>query len=599
MESGISAENGITAATPSNSIDFSHMLADDAEEIVTAVESESLPKPISDADISSSPSAESMVPDTTDASEPSSIDTCDASLPALQIFLGTTVAVASPSRTDPEALQHRLAHLQTVLAQRDAAAALHTRELAVQQREQHALRTALAAARTQADAIVVRYATAEKALLDERSASATAAKRARAAAKECEALTARLKFVSGERDRAQREHRKVATESEALRQELCTAEARLKAAQMRQQREAELRAAADAKIAELTAERQTMRTAERTQQQHARQEERESDVQLILLKHAHAERERECDALRASVEELRAAGEELRGRLADSAADAERLRVVVEEQQGTIAAAERANEEQSNRVVALQAGLSEAEAQMRDNAEQLTAAAATAAELSALRPVYEELEAEAQRMRAHDDELLQFTQRLTEKTVDVEERLLLATARGTALDLEVAHVRAAFEQNRLVAVRLEAELRACRAERDAEREEAERMVAQANAERLAMRESLENGLGELEVCRRKNGQVVKELQRDVVALRTKCEAAETKGTAQRNGGGAEVEQQQQPSRKSLIDRIAKLQRILARQTEKIEFLENHCAGLVNQLKQRGGGGADGKQIKSK
>lgn len=45
-------------------------------------------------------------------------------------------------------------------------------------------------------------------------------------------------------------------------------------------------------------------------------------------------------------------------------------------------------------------------------------------------------------------------------------------------------------------------------------------------------------------------------------------------------------QMQEPSKKTLIDRIVKLQHAMARQTEKVDFLENHAAQLVGELQKK-------------
>lgn len=520
--------------------------------------------------------------DTVDsAPPPPSSDTCDASLPALRIFLDTAAPTAHSTPPPADLLAH-CAHLESLLRQRDTAAHLHARELSLQRREQAALRTALEAAQRQSEATVVRYAQAEKTLLDLRRTADAATKRAAADAKTTAALTARAAFIGGERDRAQRDHRKAATETEALRHELFALESRLKAAQAKCRAEAAARVEAEQRTA--AADRQL--GAERNG-------DREADAQVILLRHAVAERERECGAAQARIEQLTGAAEGMQRELAAARADVRNWETVGARQKTALAAAECSNEEHANRLVNLTGELTDERAAAAELRDRLAAAEAVLPELTAGRELCVELQQDMQRMREQDDELREFARLLTEKSVRVENDLILMRAKATALDLSSVQARAALADSEQRVAALELQLAEVLTSGGCERSAADEAVRRAEEERDAMRQCWEGGLDELEVCRRKHGQVVKELQREIGALRQQVASV-------RGGEGGEQPQQQQqqlPSRKSLIDRIAKLQRILARQTEKIEFLENHSAGLVNQLKvlqQMGGKGRNSK-----
>jgi hypothetical protein len=68
-------------------------------------------------------------------------------------------------------------------------------------------------------------------------------------------------------------------------------------------------------------------------------------------------------------------------------------------------------------------------------------------------------------------------------------------------------------------------------------------------------------------------------------------SAHTSDTESQNGNAhqeipPQVPQLTQPSQKSLIDRIVRLQHASARQGEKIDFLENHSANLVSELQKK-------------
>lgn len=551
--------------------------------------------PANPADVATAADAAPTTADVDVVDSTSIIDTCDATLPALRICIHTPSAPSSnpPALQPPPSigvadldhLRSHCAHLESLLGQRDTAIHLHERDIALHQREQAALRTALEAARRQSDDSVMRYATTEKTLLDLRRTVDAAAKRAAADAKTTAALHARVAFLTGERDRAQRDHRKAATETEALRHELFALETRLKGTQAKLRAEAVARTEADQRTA--AADRQ--RSAELLAQQQQRNGEREADAQLILLRHTLDAKERECGGLQARCAQLAADAERLAAELAAGRADRDSAGAENAAHQAALLAAAAAAEQQANGLVNAHAQLTEARAHARALQERLAVADKALLELDGVRALYAEQQLDVQRMREQDDELRSFVRLLTEKAVRVENELILCRARATALDVGAEHARLAGEESRRRAVELELELATVQAAAGREREVAAAAVRRAQEERDRMRAGWESGLGELEVCRRKHGQVVKELQRDLGALRQ--QQAEAGRLAR--GEAVAAEQQQQPSRKSLIDRIAKLQRILARQTEKIEFLENHSAGLVNQLKVLQAAGAGG------
>lgn len=145
-----------------------------------------------------------------------------------------------------------------------------------------------------------------------------------------------------------------------------------------------------------------------------------------------------------------------------------------------------------------------------------------------------------------------------------------------------------------------------------------------------IQKKLEHALGDLDAVKKKNAQTVKELNRELMQLRKKTENFDKLSTSSRKSSmdesnassGMENEickmtyntattstiadanndrstnnissspdnipaiQIQEPSKKTLIERIVRLQQASARQNEKIDYLENHAVNLQNELQKK-------------
>lgn len=154
------------------------------------------------------------------------------------------------------------------------------------------------------------------------------------------------------------------------------------------------------------------------------------------------------------------------------------------------------------------------------------------------------------------------------------------------------------------------------------------------SERTKQAESLQKQLdlitGDMQALKKKHSQTVKELTRETNQLRKKVEHLETKLQTSNNSNAISSESETEkdhsksdsvsinsdsdslhqqtiqsgnntsesssnhhhplnfgePSKKTLIERILKLQHATARQAEKIDFLENHSATLVSELQKK-------------
>lgn len=119
----------------------------------------------------------------------------------------------------------------------------------------------------------------------------------------------------------------------------------------------------------------------------------------------------------------------------------------------------------------------------------------------------------------------------------------------------------------------------------------------------------ENTLGDLEAAKKKHSQIVKELNRELQKLK-RLDDNRSRNSSQSLESNKHVTNSdsesssdvvsssaptppppvdtimQEPSKQHLIDRILRLQKAAVRQTEKIDFLENHTMSLVAELQKK-------------
>lgn len=476
-----------------------------------------------------------------------------------------------------ENLRLQYDQVQSVLQQKEDIINMQRREMDVVDREKAALKRELEQSRREKETAVVKYAMAEKNLIDLKYNNEQLTKRLKDATKEVEGHSTRLKFVTGERERANKDLRKSIHECEALKTEIIGLETKLKWSQVKIKQDVTAKAGMEAKIAELQLQVNQFNENQVQNINMQRSEEKETEAQLILLKHMCEEREKESAALQIRVTTLKRDNDATSLLYRRSCEEIEELKLsnvrcdtLIEELELTTAGL-------TETLEATTKDLNDTSLILAEKQERFDEAMDLLNELADIKDNFDEQALELETIRAKEDHLMQFTKELTEKSVSLESRLTLSTAKASALTLENERIKDIFEEHKQCVIQLEANLAETNQRYELELKLLNDRLDASNNERNVLKLQLDNTLGELDAARRKHSQVVKELNREVTVLRTKLEP---KG---QNNGTEEVKE---PSKKTLIDRIVRLQRALARQTEKIEFLENHCAALINELKSK-------------
>lgn len=466
--------------------------------------------------------------------------------------------------------------IQDVLTQKDNIISLQKRELEVVDKEKMAIKRELEISRKEKELAVVNYAVAEKKLIDFKVNNDQLSKRLKDSMKETEGHSTRLKFVCGERERANRDLRKSTNELEALKIEMSTLETKLKWNQVKLKQDVQTKAAFESKITELTVQIQQMNENRQQNLDMVKYEEKETEAQLILYKHSCETKEKENVTLHAKITQIKKELEEITSKYNKTIADYTELKTINSTNDKIIDTLEQSNETLDKQLIEITADHKRDRTLLENVQVELNEAQVYLMEIKDLKENYEEQLVEIDKMRQNEEQLMLFTKELTEKSVLYESRLTLSNAKSAALVLENEKIKEIYEDHKQYVIEMEENLTKTM---DKHRDEIiglELIESDLKQERDKSKLDLENALGELDATKRKHSQVVKELLRDVAALRTKIEPKKIISDEQLKG----------PSKKTLIDRIVRLQRQLARQTEKIEFLENHCAALIIELKSK-------------
>lgn len=480
-----------------------------------------------------------------------------------------------------ENIKKQTLQFESILTQKENVITLQRRELEVVEKEKLALKRELDASRKEKEMAVVRYAMVEKNIIDLKNSNDLMGRRVRDSQKEVEALTARLKFVNNEKDRAGKELKKSYNECEGLKNELLNVESKFKVNQAKLKQDSAAKAALEIRVNELT--QQLTQLTENRQQclNIVRSEEKETEAQVILLKHSCDEKEKAKNSLTTKVVQLSADLDDARSKLSSVSNDHEKLLTehasIVEKLQQY----ELVNAEQTREIELLTVRLAEAEIWLEDQQKVIENNQNVLAEMAEIKENFQEQMIEIDKVRLKEESLLTFIKDLTEKSVDLENRLLLSNSKASALVLENEKIKKIYDDHRQILIELEEEIVSCRQKHKDELDGMNELMQSQKHENESLREKLEYALGDLEATKRKHSQIVKELNREVTSLREKLDPKYREVLDQ-----PIRDEVKEPSKKALIDRIVKLQRTLARQTEKIEFLENHCAALINELKNK-------------
>ncbi|XP_063705429.1 coiled-coil domain-containing protein 186 [Culicoides brevitarsis] len=534
--------------------------------------------------------------------------------------------------------QNKCSELLETVSKRDETIALLAQNKILLEKEKSAIKRELEIATKEKENAVIRYATVEKNVLDAKLAKEKAEKRVADAQKEVEAANTRMKFAVSEKNRVTglydakcQEFRLSQREIDRLKGDVSQLETKLKWSTSKVKTETDAKLAAEKRVEELTEEVNKLKLEEITRAKEEVENEKalvtekqfmEQQATLILLKHGNEEKERRIEILTKKLSSATTENAELNAKVRQLTTEIETLTAENARQKQEIDELQLQLDKEVIKGAELQAKTNDIESLQTQLSLSKDEASRIKRELDAVTLNYDELCQEVEKIRGKETELLQFNKELTERCVKLQNDGALLNSKLLAIELENSTIKKDKKYYDDIIEKLQTESAAEKKERAEERILMTKHISERTKQADALQKELDLVTGDMQALKKKHSQTVKELTRETTQLRKKIEVLEAKlasSNHSNNSLNSESETEKdsnsksdtisinsdsdgqpqaqthsessslnfgEPSKKSLIERILKLQHATARQAEKIDFLENHSATLVAELQKK-------------
>ncbi|XP_031825744.1 coiled-coil domain-containing protein 186 isoform X2 [Nomia melanderi] len=512
-----------------------------------------------------------------------------------------------------------------------------TFELHTSLEAQETLKKEYNAANKERESMVMKYAVSEKQLIDTQRAREYAERKAKESTKQQELLQNKLREMQGERTRICnildgkcREVTDLQKEVEKLKEDVNMRDIKLKWTQNKLKSEMDTQKETQQKLDKATTRinemkeecdlvrketQETMRKFQESEENKAvtlDQQLKEQQARLILERHVTEDKEMLRLQLQKEVETLKHRQQVLieeNNTLSLKIQDAEKKRLNCESNLSNLKIV---TDQRQKEIVELHSKVSELEALKVQLQHKDQCLHSTEEEIKHLQLANEELQADMSACRQKESEMLDFTQKLTDKNVRLQSEFTATEARMKQLEKEHGplHERINYLMDKIKTLELNL------AKEQKTRDEECKILAMHLAEQTQLAQNLaqelEDSQGENAVLKRKQQLSMKEMTRELQQYRKKLEAYESSspynslGATSRAGSnislntgetvngalsdnsmnGDQNVQIMEPSKQTLIDRIVKLQEDNAKKDDKLEFYEDHCQHLVEELQKK-------------
>ena len=512
-----------------------------------------------------------------------------------------------------------------------------TSELHTSLMTQEMLRKEYTAANKERESMVMKYAVSEKQLIDTQRAREYAERRTKEMGRQHELLQSKLREMQGERTRICnildgkcREATDLQKEVEKLKEDVNMREIKLKWTQSKLKTEMDLQKETQQKLDKASAAisgmkeeceqvrketQESMRKFQQSEENKAvtlDQQLKEQQARLILERHVTEDKEMLRVRLQKEVETLTHRQQVLieeNNTLSLKIQDTEKNRLNYE---SSLSNLKTIADQRQKEIVELLGKVSELETlkvQLQHKDQHL---ASIESEIDHLRAANEELQADMLACRQKEAEMLDFTQKLTDKNVRLQSGFTAIEA--TTKELEEEH-GPLHERIKNLTGKVKALEESLAREQKTRKEECEilaRHLAEQTQAAQNLAQKLEDSQGENAVLKRKQQLSMKEMTRELQQCRKKLDVYETSspynslGVGSRTGSnislntgdtlngalsdnstnGEQTIQTAEPSRQALIDRIIRLQEENAKKAEKLDFFEEHSRTLVEELQKK-------------
>lgn len=316
----------------------------------------------------------------------------------------------------------------------------------------------------------------------------------------------------------------------------------------------------------------------------------EQNATLILLKHDNAEKVRRADAFEKKCLQLETELEGLNRLLAELKKENEEKTLRFDEAAGQISDSQNLIDKQMLKIAELQSNQNDLETVRTLLKLEKESNRTLQENFQAISLQIEEQNSETEKWRVTESGLLQLNQEMSESLVAVKNECSMLQSKLTAVALENEMMKKDKNYYENLIQEDKQEIK----KRNSDFQLLAKHLSEKTKLVSTLQTKVEEITGDMEAQQKKHAQAVKELSRELNALRKKSSEASNTPLAKESPASSESSLESrtneypsislEPSQKSLIDRIVRLQNEIVRQSEKIDFLENHQAQLLEELK---------------
>lgn len=353
----------------------------------------------------------------------------------------------------------------------------------------------------------------------------------------------------------------------------------------------------------------------------------EQNATLILLKHGNEEKEKRIEFIEKRLKDLQHDFDLTSDKLKTTSRENQKFSQENEKIAVELNDAQLLLDKQTLKIAELQSNLNDLETMKTQLTLEREANRLMKIDLDLMQTNYEDQSAEMLKSREKEMELLQLNKELTETVVKLKNECSLSNSKNIAISLENETIKKDKKYYDDIISNLRKELDEEITRKAEERQLMTKHITDKTLLAESLQKKLECALDDFEAFKKKHSQSVKELNREMIHLRKKCDNYEAQLEKHKNGAENSTTtvidkdkdkerettmtstenssshasdsdsqsthnefsgslQTQEPSKKTLIDRIVRLQHAIARLNEKVDFLENHSANLVVELQKK-------------
>ncbi|EEZ97593.1 Uncharacterized protein C10orf118 homolog-like Protein [Tribolium castaneum] len=478
-------------------------------------------------------------------------------------------------------------------------------------------------AQKEKEAMVIKYAVSEKNLLDMKHQKEQIEKKYKEQVNENEIIQHKVQVMGSEKSRICQmldnkcyEFRGCQQELEQAKADLSALETKLKWSQNSLKTEVQLHKETQSRLDEMTKKCQDasdqIEQAKKDAQEsiksfHSSQDNRahvldqqlkELQAALILLKHEKEDKEQQIKSLHSQLEKLQTKQKDMlqeNNALSLKVQHLERDRLESEQKLSDFKACADQQRQDCADLQAKTALLDQLKLQLKNEQEQNKACNE---QISLLKQRNAELEADILACREREAELLLFTQQLTEKNVRLQSEFTALETKVQQLSCEQTILKRSLKEQETKNAVVSAQMTAERAKLSAEVEGLRVELDESRGLCERLKQEVGDHKGENKLLKRKCELSLKEVQKELQQCRKRLEQYEVENQSSSSSNsslsvGSPANEQVkviQPDpgldRQTLIEHIVKLQRISARKSEKLDFLEEHVNTLVLELQKK-------------